>query len=166
MTKTVIDNVSLKQLAHFAQVVHNAKFARFDYGSVENRKHYKSTNPPEYNLTRIEVPITVIYGSKDALVSLTVNVKILCFFNSFSKLAFLHIQDVELFISKVANVRQTLKLPWNHLDFIFGKDVDVRINDFIIRGMKKEALIERNPQLAKDMCARNNETEAIDACRK
>lgn len=73
MTKTVVDNVSMKQLGHYAQLVQNAKFARYDYGTVDNRKHYKSNNPPEYNLTKIEVPITVIYGSKDALVSLTVN---------------------------------------------------------------------------------------------
>lgn len=75
-----------------------------------------------------------------------------------------HFQDVELFISKIANVRQALKLPWNHLDFIFGKDVDVRINDFIIRGMKKEAFVEKNPKVGKDMCTRNNETESVDAC--
>lgn len=43
----------------------------------------------------------------------------------------------------MSKVRQTLKLPWNHLDFIFGKDVDVKINDYIIRGMKEEAIFEK-----------------------
>lgn len=74
MTKTVVDNVSIKQLAHFAQVAHNAKFARYDYGSTENHKHYKSNNAPEYDLSKIEVPITAIYGTKDALVSPAVNI--------------------------------------------------------------------------------------------
>lgn len=73
MTKTVIDNVSMKQLGHFAQVVHGTKFAMYDYGSTENHKRYKSINSPEYNLSKIEVPTTVIYGSKDALVNPTVN---------------------------------------------------------------------------------------------
>lgn len=137
MTKKVVDNISMKQLTHFAQLVRDGRFAMYNYGTIENRKRYKSDNSPEYNLTLIEVPITVIYGSKDALVSPTVDCNFIRFvFIRFDLISF---QDVELFISKISNVHQTLKMPWNHLDFIFGKDVDVRINDYIIRGIKEEA---------------------------
>uniref|UniRef100_A0A336KHF7 Lipase n=1 Tax=Culicoides sonorensis TaxID=179676 RepID=A0A336KHF7_CULSO len=145
MTKNVVDNISVKQLGHFAQLVHNAKFAMYDHGTLGNYKNYKSNHPPEYDLSKISVPITVIYGSKDGLVSST---------------------DVELFMSKVKNVRRSMKLPWNHLDFIYGKDVDVRVNDYIIRSIKKDAIVEENLAKGIDICVNSNETQVINICKK
>jgi lysosomal acid lipase/cholesteryl ester hydrolase len=45
-------------------------FARFDYGStVENIKHYNSTMPPHYAVSKFPtfVPLCLVYGGEDYL---------------------------------------------------------------------------------------------------
>ncbi|XP_063697756.1 lipase 3-like [Culicoides brevitarsis] len=139
LTKTVWDNISLKQLIHYGQVARRGKFAMYDHGALENQIRYGSRSPPEYNLETITVPTTVIYGEKDGLVNTA---------------------DVEHFISKLPNVRKTIKYPWNHMDFVFGQDVDVRVNDFIIRGMRDKI------HNKSDSCVVKDKSEAINACTK
>jgi len=60
---------SVKNMAHWAQGVRVNKFNMFDYGSKrENRKHYGTDEPPEYDLTKIDkVPISLFSGSEDLL---------------------------------------------------------------------------------------------------
>lgn len=90
----------------------------YDYGTSANQKIYRSNRPPSYNLSQITAPVTVIYGSKDAIVSP---------------------DGVLQLIRELPNVRQTYELPWNHLDVILARDVDVLVNDKIIRDMIAEA---------------------------
>jgi lysosomal acid lipase/cholesteryl ester hydrolase len=40
-------------------------FLHFDYGSAENLKRYGTTYPPEYNLTKVTVPVYLVYGDND-----------------------------------------------------------------------------------------------------
>lgn len=42
-------------------------FSQFDYGPSKNKYYYNSTCPPTYDLTSIQVPITLIYGKNDIL---------------------------------------------------------------------------------------------------
>lgn len=68
MSKYVVDNVSVKQLVHFSQLVQSGKFQKYDYES-SNKNFYGISHPPEYNLSKITAPISILYGTKDALVS-------------------------------------------------------------------------------------------------
>lgn len=62
----------MKQLVHFAQIVNSGIFRWFDYES-NNLKFYASMNPPEYNISAVTIPIAIIHGTKDFLVSVKVN---------------------------------------------------------------------------------------------
>lgn len=42
------------------------RFGQFDYGP-ENERHYNATSPPSYNLSSIQVPITLFYAENDLL---------------------------------------------------------------------------------------------------
>lgn len=45
------------------------KFQAFDYGPMKNVKYYGQSEPPEYNLKNVTVPISLHYGTGDLLVS-------------------------------------------------------------------------------------------------
>lgn len=45
------------------------KFCAFDYGPTENLKVYGNSIPPDYNVTKITIPVAFYYGLNDRLVS-------------------------------------------------------------------------------------------------
>lgn len=59
-----IDNFSVKQILHFYQINQSKKFQMYDYG-LKNERIYGSTDPPSYNLSAIDTPIYIIYGTHD-----------------------------------------------------------------------------------------------------
>lgn len=67
MLNNIIDNASAKQFQHYVQISQSKKFQQFDYGSAGNKKRYKSRTPPKYNLSRIEVPVTLMSAKYDSL---------------------------------------------------------------------------------------------------
>lgn len=48
------------------------RFRKFDYGP-KNMFVYGSSTPPEYNISRIEVPVYIFYASQDWATSKPVN---------------------------------------------------------------------------------------------
>lgn len=58
---------STKTLVHFAQEVESGKFRQYDYGREKNLLIYNATEPPDYNLTNITVPIALLYADNDWL---------------------------------------------------------------------------------------------------
>jgi len=69
--KYYVDNhapaISKGQFDHFKQLSKSRKFKYFDYGD-ENIKIYGSRNPPEYDLSRVTVPIYIYWGSQDNVI--------------------------------------------------------------------------------------------------
>lgn len=74
----VVDKVSTKQATHFGQLIKNSNFQMFDYGTANNVS-YGKVYPPSYNLSEITAPITIFYGTKDAMVN-----PIVSFMNTFT----------------------------------------------------------------------------------
>ena len=58
---------STKTLIHFGQEIESGKFRQFDYGREKNLLIYNATEPPDYNLTNIKVPIGLFYADNDWL---------------------------------------------------------------------------------------------------
>lgn len=65
----LMDNASVKQFQHFIQIKESKKFQQFNYGIEGNLKRYKMKTPPEYNLSAIEVPVTLMSAKYDNLAS-------------------------------------------------------------------------------------------------
>lgn len=56
-------------------------FGQYDYGAAGNMKKYGSPNPPKYDLSKIKVPITLMYSGDDWLSSHEVNINFITYSN-------------------------------------------------------------------------------------
>ncbi|KAJ3642378.1 hypothetical protein Zmor_025172 [Zophobas morio] len=59
--------VSVYQLEHFLQISKDHKFQKYDYGTHKNKEIYGTENPPVYNLTNVQFPVSLFYGTHDVL---------------------------------------------------------------------------------------------------
>lgn len=51
---------------HYRQMERAKSFQMYDYGPQTNKKMYGKERPPEYPVSRIEVPFQIIYSAYDA----------------------------------------------------------------------------------------------------
>ncbi|CAB3373679.1 Hypothetical predicted protein [Cloeon dipterum] len=59
---------STQTVLHFLQEVNSGKFRQYDEGTAAgNRRKYGTPEPPEYDLSKIEVPVYMHYGLNDYL---------------------------------------------------------------------------------------------------
>ncbi|KAF5291044.1 hypothetical protein FQA39_LY14477 [Lamprigera yunnana] len=63
------DTASIKSITHFIQIGFSKRFQYFDYGVARNLKLYNTTNPPLYNLSKVQVPTYTFAGKNDLAVS-------------------------------------------------------------------------------------------------
>ncbi|KAL7290221.1 hypothetical protein TKK_0015926 [Trichogramma kaykai] len=59
---------SAKMLIHWFQMIDNKDFQHFDYGKEKNLIMYNSTEPPKYNLSKIQPPVAVFHSKHDDVV--------------------------------------------------------------------------------------------------
>ncbi|XP_055527856.1 lipase 3-like [Wyeomyia smithii] len=113
----ILTGISTKQLIHYGQLMDSGKFHQFDYKIfIQNMQHYKLGKPPEYNLSRITVPFTLFYGSKD-------------FFTSR--------QDMKKLLRALPKISSYTEIPgWTHMDFIYNVQVYAKVYSKIIESMK------------------------------
>jgi len=94
----------LKTILHFAQLMINGgQFLKFDYGGDKNIEMYGTENPPEYDLSLVNVPTMMYTGDSDSLIG---------------------VEDVELLSKLLPNDKfHVLKNEnWGHFDFIFNEN--------------------------------------------
>ncbi len=66
---------STKTVTHFIQQMRSGKFAKYDYGtSARNQKIYVQCHPPEYDLSKVDVPIATYWGQNDWLTNEKVSI--------------------------------------------------------------------------------------------
>ncbi|KAJ0176929.1 hypothetical protein K1T71_006938 [Dendrolimus kikuchii] len=103
-----------KTIVHFSQLVTSGKFQQFDYDSADNMIHYGSLYPPEYDLSKITLPISLFWSRNDLLSSE---------------------EDVMLLRSKLRTKTRSYMVPdqkFNHIDYIWAIDVKELLNDEIL----------------------------------
>jgi len=91
-------------IIHYAQTYEREVFSKYDYGEG-NKDKYNQDDPPEYDLSKIKVPIGLFWSDNDLLADR---------------------RDVSILRTTLgANVNLDYKVPdnlFNHLDYVFGKD--------------------------------------------
>ncbi|XP_071941868.1 gastric triacylglycerol lipase-like [Antedon mediterranea] len=108
---------SVQDVVHWAQMVHDGNFQKYDYGKDENLKKYKQPKPPSYSVRNMNVPIALYTGGQDWLADPV---------------------DVADLIPKLQNIVQHLNLPdYDHMDFIWGLDAANRVYPDVIKTLKK-----------------------------
>ena len=60
---------STKTLIHYAQEITSGRFQAYDYGSTKNQQYYNSSMPPDYDLTKVQVPVALFTADNDWLAS-------------------------------------------------------------------------------------------------
>lgn len=63
--RAINGNIGLNVLEHLRQVFKSRRFSKFDYGPKENQRRYNFKYSPKYNLSLIEIPITLMSGESD-----------------------------------------------------------------------------------------------------
>ncbi|CAL1684021.1 unnamed protein product [Lasius platythorax] len=113
---------SAKTLLHYVQGLQSGKFRQFDYGREKNLLMYNSSEPPNYDLANITVPIALFYGSGDRLVNIV---------------------DVKRLYRALPNVMDIYEVPWpkfNHVDFLWAKDAPKLVYERVFKLMKRKNL--------------------------
>lgn len=54
-------------LVHYGQIIHHKAFQRYDFGKTKNNELYGQDTPPEYDLSKIAVPMALYQGDLDIL---------------------------------------------------------------------------------------------------
>lgn len=116
ITKTFPAGASARQFIHFSQLIKSGRFQSFDYGE-DNKRKYGRITPPEYNISRINVPFALFYGSQDYILA---------------------VEDAEKLGNKLKNVIGKYKIEsWNHFDFMYGAESYRLINSKVLMILKK-----------------------------
>jgi lysosomal acid lipase/cholesteryl ester hydrolase len=72
--------VSLKTIAHYAQILTTGRFTKFDYGDEKaNQEVYGLgvTSPPEYDLSRVTAPSVFFWSENDIIAVPQVHVDVI-----------------------------------------------------------------------------------------
>ncbi|XP_039305526.1 lipase 3 [Solenopsis invicta] len=121
----LIASASTKQFMHYAQLINSGKmitagrFQQYDYG-LRNKEVHGSLTPPEYKLNKITAPMHVYYSENDWLAN---------------------IKDVEKLTSEVSNLASKTLIAdkkFNHLDFVWAKNVKKYLYDPMLNQMDKK----------------------------
>lgn len=110
---------SLKQIVHFAQLTAVKHFRYYDYGKKKNLKIYGSELPPNYNTTKVVVPVAYYYGKHDL---------------------FIPPEDQMDAIKLFPNVIDDYLVPYSkftHLDMLLGNDAAPLVYKRALKLMKK-----------------------------
>lgn len=109
---------SWKTTVHFAQLITSQRFQQFDYGS-NNQRVYGSDLPPEYDLSKVTLPITLFWAKNDLLSSETA---------------------VNKLKAKLPASTESYLIPYaefNHLDYLWAIDAPTLLNDKVIEKLDK-----------------------------
>ncbi|KAL1451128.1 hypothetical protein WDU94_003418 [Cyamophila willieti] len=123
LTAYVPSGSSPKCVEHLFQL-RKGQFRQFDYGSARgNLAHYKQTEPPVYNLSLIQVPVSLYYGEKDTRVSK---------------------ESMPAQAQALPNVVRSCVIPgFTHVDFIIASNARQLLYDPILEDLRKYAPTNR-----------------------
>ncbi|KAJ8972574.1 hypothetical protein NQ314_000101 [Rhamnusium bicolor] len=103
----IVDTAGVEVYSHYVQIFQSGKFQNYDHGKKKNLEVYGQPHPPAYNLSKVEVPVSLYVGENDWLATKT--------------------NAEQLYSELPASSRcgyHLVKFPkWNHIDFLIAKDV-------------------------------------------
>lgn len=109
---------SIRQLAHYGQLINNGRWAQFDFGPAKNLGRYGKVRSPDYSLRNVTAPVALFYSDQDELAASG---------------------DVVRLAAELPNLVISYKVrdkTFNHLDFVWGKDAKELCYDFLFDQMQ------------------------------
>ncbi|XP_069359562.1 uncharacterized protein [Maniola hyperantus] len=117
---------STLSVLHFLQVGYRKTFAPYDHGRLVNMKIYNTSDPPEYKLDQVAMPIALLAGRNDGLSS---------------------IADVAILKKQLPNVVYYLENPrrqMNHVNYMWGRNMQVYLYPYIYRVLRENNHYPKN----------------------
>lgn len=109
---------SFNQLTHYLQLIASNRFQLYNYNNkTKNIQKYGKSIPPDYNLANVAAPMTLYYGTMDAL--------------SVPRDTLRFVKKTKKYIYKLHRLE-----GWNHIDFMFAIDADKVLFKSLIVEMK------------------------------
>ncbi|XP_023311169.1 lipase 1-like [Anoplophora glabripennis] len=105
------DTIGINVVTHFDQIIISGKFQQMDHRKG-NEVLYGTSTPPLYQLSNINVPVSLFVGLND-WVATRKNAEQLC----------------RELINTKCNIRYIDHKKWNHGDFVTAKDIKPLLND-------------------------------------
>lgn len=138
---------STKTVLHYGQEIKfDGNFQQYDYGIEGNLKQYGTKTPPLYDLTKIEVPMYLMYSTNDffasPIVSISADVSDLYLFF----ITVFYFQDVLRMSKQLTNLVGMYLIPlkkFNHVDFLFGKDAFKVVYEPLVKVLKNYTVIAK-----------------------
>jgi len=129
MNKTLVSTImhhtpagaSSRTLLHYAQEINSGIFEGYDWGSKKkNEQHHGTATPPVYDLKDVTTPLAIHWGDNDWLAVPA---------------------DVIRVIMEIPNILPGMNhevdyATWNHLDFLWAKDVDIYVYNNLLEDLK------------------------------
>ncbi|XP_026753514.1 lipase 3-like [Galleria mellonella] len=115
---------AIKQLLHYLQEIQSGKFCQYDYGPKINLNKYGTIQPPDYPVERITTKVALMYSDNDLIATRT---------------------DIETLVRKLPNIVKFYRVPFkkfNHMDFLFAKDVKKLLYNRIVDLLYEYSQIE------------------------
>ncbi|KAJ8927986.1 hypothetical protein NQ314_019514, partial [Rhamnusium bicolor] len=111
---------SLKTFSYLTEAT-RGRFRKYDYGPGRNRFLYGNDTPPEYDITKIKVPVYIMYAAHDWSITKEDSVNL---YNSLPK-------EVRYGMHEVSNIN------FNHYDFLFGRNSKQLVTDKLLQVLEK-----------------------------
>lgn len=116
-------------------------FRQYDYGIIQNLAIYGQLSPPPYNLSAVTAPTALYYAQNDFFSDVSVRItQINSYKNVKCMQMFYFNQNVMELIDVLPNVVRDYLVPWelfNHVDFIWAKDVKELVNNDVVDVLNK-----------------------------
>ncbi|KAJ8687093.1 hypothetical protein QAD02_022887 [Eretmocerus hayati] len=109
---------SMKVIIHFCQMMNSERFSRYDHGKKKNSRVYNSTNAPDYDLSKMKIPLGLFWAENDLVTS--------------SK-------NVQRLYDEVPNKILKYEVDdekFNHIDFMWAKDANKLVYSHLLAAME------------------------------
>jgi gastric triacylglycerol lipase len=106
---------SVFNMIHWQQLVKSGKFCKYDYGMKENIKKYGAPMPPDYDLSKIKIPVNMFFGTYDSIIG---------------------DEDSKLLIDALSGTEKASYYkyyPADHVTFTWGKNINMFWNDMMAK---------------------------------
>lgn len=118
---------SWKTAVHFTQEINaGGNFRNFDYGPHNNEKIYGSRSPPDYDLSKITLPMHLFWAQNDLLSSE---------------------KDIKTLYERLPSKTEIYMVPdpdFNHLDYLWAVDAPTLVNNKLLESLNKAHDAEAN----------------------
>ncbi|KFB45079.1 AGAP011992-PA-like protein [Anopheles sinensis] len=114
-----LEDVSLKQLEHYRQIIASGRFHQFDYGYSVNLHRYHRDPPPDYCLWDVTARVSLHYGNKDRTVD------------------YRGVEQLSRKLPKSIEVQKTLYKGFEHRDFYRSPKTQTTVYPNIVKSIKR-----------------------------